>query len=148
MLFANYASAYVFYRYLAEKFGGSNIVKNLVNHSENGIKSIEQSLNDSGYVFSFPELFRNWTIANFLNNISLANGSYGYENLTFTMDIEQSYSTFPISRTENSIPYPKHWGRRRTGKGQKEPVENDLLCWDKCMQTKAAVILLWRSFSR
>jgi hypothetical protein len=107
LLFANYASAYVFYRYLAEKFGGSDVIKNLVNHPENGIKSIEKTLNDSGHIITFPELFRNWTIANLLNNVSLANGSYGYENLTFTMGIEQSYSTFPISRTENTVPY---WG--------------------------------------
>ncbi|MHA2096609.1 MAG: peptidase MA family metallohydrolase [Candidatus Hodarchaeales archaeon] len=99
---ANYGASYAFYRYIAEKYGNVSLIQQLFNESENGITSIENVLTRMGYNFSFQEIFRNWTIANFLNNNSLGESMYGYENLTLEMNIEESYNSLLIPRTENN----------------------------------------------
>ncbi|MFX0084711.1 MAG: hypothetical protein ACFFAU_03475 [Candidatus Hodarchaeota archaeon] len=99
---ANYGASYAFYRYIAEKYGNISLIQQLINESENGITSIELVFTRLGYNFSFQEIFRNWTIANFLNNISLGEGWYGYCNLSLEMSIEESYNSLLIPRTENN----------------------------------------------
>jgi hypothetical protein len=102
-----YGVVYAFFLYLAEKYGGSDIVQMISLDLINGIKSVEQSLRNMGYAVEVEEVFRNWTIANYLDDPSFANGSYGYYNTTLSMDEEAIYSGSTISRTENSVPY---WG--------------------------------------
>lgn len=103
LVLANYGAAFAFFLYLAEHYGGSTIIQTLVNCPENGIISIEEAL---GFL-SFREIFRNWTIANFLDDTSFADGLYGYYNISLSMSVEESYNTVSVIRTENSVPY---WG--------------------------------------
>jgi len=108
LVLANYGASYAFFMYLAEHYGGSSFIQNVVTRSTDGIDSIEQSLAYFGYNSDFKELFRNWTIANYLDNTSFENGFYGYENVTISMSIEGSpYTNSAIPRTENEVPY---WG--------------------------------------
>ncbi|WP_455141117.1 hypothetical protein [Candidatus Hodarchaeum mangrovi] len=107
LVMANYAASYAFYRYLAEHYGGASIIKNIVQRTSNGITSVVQGLNALGYMVTFPEVFRNWTIANFLDDRSIADGKYGYENLSLAMAIEQTFSISPVPYTQNTVPY---WG--------------------------------------
>ena len=109
LAFANYGASYAFFLYLAEHFGGSNIIQNIVSNSENGILSVEQALMNKGYSVEFKEVFRNWTIANFLNDTSFANGTYGYYNISLSdMSVDDYYNAASaVPRTENSVPY---WG--------------------------------------
>ncbi|MHA1226271.1 MAG: hypothetical protein ACTSPV_05960 [Candidatus Hodarchaeales archaeon] len=107
LVMANYAAAYAFYRYIAEKYGGATTIQNIVKSTTNGVDSVEQGLDAIGYEVSFEEVFRNWTIANLLNDMSIYNGTYGYKNISLSMSIEHTYSTSPLPRTDNSVPY---WG--------------------------------------
>ncbi|MCK4848388.1 MAG: hypothetical protein KAT16_05150 [Candidatus Heimdallarchaeota archaeon] len=109
LVFANYGASYAFMLYLAEHYGGDPLVQDLVERSANGIQSVEEALFQQGYDVQFTEIFRNWTIANYLDDPSFADGYYGY-----TMDdiptpaIEYSYdSSSSIGHTDNSVPY---WG--------------------------------------
>ncbi|MHA1973288.1 MAG: hypothetical protein ACTSW1_09855 [Candidatus Hodarchaeales archaeon] len=107
LVMANYAAAYAFYRYIAEKYGGASTIQNIVKSTTNGVSSVEEGLNAIGYEVSFQEVFRNWTIANLLDDISIYNGTYGYQNVSLSMSIEHTYTTSPLPRTDNSVPY---WG--------------------------------------
>ncbi|MFX0126260.1 MAG: hypothetical protein ACFFAE_21750 [Candidatus Hodarchaeota archaeon] len=107
LVLANYGASYAFFRYLTEKYGNNSLFQEIIKKPENGITSIEQALAAMGYPNEFKEVFRNWTIANFMNNISLVNGAYGYKNLTLIMNIENSYDSLVIPRTDNSVPF---WG--------------------------------------
>ena len=107
MVFANYGASYSFMFYLAEKYGGNPLIQNLVERSANGIQSVEDALFQQGYDVQFAEVFRNWTIANFLDDTSFADGSYGFYDETVTVNAEHTYSTSQLPRTENSVPY---WG--------------------------------------
>ncbi len=106
LVFANYGAAYAFFLYLLEHYGGSSIIENIVKNRNNSILSVEQSLNKEGYPVEFKEVFRNWTIANYLNDISFANGSYGYKSISLEMKLDNyPYTQSSIPRTENSVPY-------------------------------------------
>jgi hypothetical protein len=107
LVMANYGASYAFFLYLAEHYGGSSIIQSIVSHPENGIVSVLQALNSEGIQVRFKEVFRNWTIANFLDDTSFANGSYGYYNTSISMSVEDSYFASSLPRTENSVPY---WG--------------------------------------
>jgi hypothetical protein len=107
LVMENYGAAFAFYLYLAEHYGGSSFIQNIIQRTTHGIDSIEDSLSALGYSTNFREVFRNWTIANFLDDTSFANGSYGYYNTSLTMSVEYSYSNSALSRTKNAVPY---WG--------------------------------------
>lgn len=107
LVMENYGAAFAFYLYLAEHYGGSPFIQNIVQRTTQGIESIEESLTAFGYSTNFREVFRNWTIANFLDDTSFANGSYGYDNTSITMSVEHSYSNSALAHTENAVPY---WG--------------------------------------
>ncbi|MFX0170774.1 MAG: hypothetical protein ACFE9L_02530 [Candidatus Hodarchaeota archaeon] len=107
-IFANYGASYAFFLYLAEHYGGSSIIQDIVNETYNGITSIEQALSSQGYSGDFKEIFRNWTIANFICDTSFADGAYGYYNTTLNMNLDvPPYTQAPLPRTTNSVPY---WG--------------------------------------
>ncbi|MFW9854494.1 MAG: hypothetical protein ACFFFG_05520, partial [Candidatus Thorarchaeota archaeon] len=104
----NYGASFAFFLYLSEHYGGASIIKEIVQRTTNGTKSIEDALVSKGYSVSFKEVFRNWTIANLIDNTSLGNGAYGYTEINLTMRVEGPYiSTMPIPRTEDTIPF---WG--------------------------------------
>lgn len=107
LVLANYGASYAFFLYLAEHYGGSQIIQKIVTHPDNGIESVLQALKNEGYLVQFKEVFRNWTIANFLDDTSFANGSYGYYNISLSMSVEDTYFASTLPRTENSVPY---WG--------------------------------------
>ncbi|NHJ03143.1 MAG: hypothetical protein EAX86_13480, partial [Candidatus Heimdallarchaeota archaeon] len=107
LVLTNYGAAFAFYLYLAEHYGGSDFIRDMVLQSTNGIESIEKTFLDMGKTVKFSEIFRNWTIANFLDDTSFAGGSYGYYNTSLSMAVESTYNYAPIPRTENSVPY---WG--------------------------------------
>jgi hypothetical protein len=107
LVMANYGASYAFFLYLAEHYGGSDIIQKLVTRPENGIVSVLQALKSEGILVKFKEVFRNWTIANFLDDTSFANGTYGYYNTSISMSVEDSYFASALPHTENSVPY---WG--------------------------------------
>lgn len=107
LVMANYGASYAFFLYLAEHYGGSSIIQNIISRVENGTRSIKKALESEGYLVEFKEVFRNWTIANFLDDTSFADGTYGYYNTSLTMSVEDTYFSSTLPRTENSVPY---WG--------------------------------------
>lgn len=77
---ANYGATYLFMLYLANHYGGPTITRNIVANSERGITGINNALGQSGYAISFNNVFRNWVIANYLNNSAIYDGIYGYND--------------------------------------------------------------------
>lgn len=78
---ANYGATYLFMLYLATHYGGPTITRNIVANSGRGINGINNALWQSGYYgINFNNVFRNWVIANYLNNSSVYDGIYGYDD--------------------------------------------------------------------
>jgi len=101
---ANYGATYLFMLYLAEHYGGSTITTDIVANTGTGIAGINSALSQSGYGVTVNDIFKNWVIANYLNNLSISGGIYGYSD-SFTgilvapgnIEITNSHSTYPIS---------------------------------------------------
>lgn len=77
----DYGASYLFQLYLFEKFGGAEFTSALVQEPANGIEGIENTLASFGYTETFDEIFDNWTVANYIDDMNKAGGKYGYETL-------------------------------------------------------------------
>ena len=93
---ADYVQVVLFGQYLLEQFGQS-IFKETLQSLAVGISSINKFLQDHNYAERFSNVFENWTIANYLNNVSL-DMRYGYQrnelkNIHVTP--EQSFLSYP-----------------------------------------------------
>lgn len=74
---SDYAQVTIFGQYLLEQFGQS-IFKETLQSPLAGIDSINQFLRDRNYSEKFSNIFENWTVANYLNDVS-ADKRYGYQ---------------------------------------------------------------------
>ncbi len=104
---ADYAQVVLFGQYLLEQFGQS-IFKETLQSSTVGINSVNQFLQNHNYPEKFSDVFENWTIANYLNNIS-TDQRYGYQrselkNIHVTP--EQSFLSYPTPYVFNYNPKP------------------------------------------
>jgi len=79
----NYGCCYLFQLYLWEHFGGTPFTVDLVHNQLNGIEGVVDTLHDRGYMVSFDQVFQDWAIANYIDDLSIGNGKYGY----YTLDI-------------------------------------------------------------
>jgi len=75
----DYGASYLFQLYLFEQFGGIPFVMDLVQEQANGIKGIVKTLAKHGVWYPFDWIFDWWTIANYLDDTSIAGGRYGYD---------------------------------------------------------------------
>jgi hypothetical protein len=74
----NYGATYLFMLYLAEHYGGADTTRAIVANTGIGITGINNALFQRGYVVTVNDIFKNWVIANYLNNSSISGGFYGY----------------------------------------------------------------------
>ena len=74
----NYGAASLFMHYLSEHFGGRDNLRPLLEQPGDGIEGIDAYLEASGYEARFIDVFRDWAVANLLDEDS---GPYGYADL-------------------------------------------------------------------
>jgi len=94
----NYGATYLFMLYLAEHYGGSTTTQKIVANTGFGIAGIDSALSQSGYSVTVNDIFKNWVIANYLNNSSISGGIYAY-----TDPFDSSNGISPGSRTPGNI---------------------------------------------
>ncbi len=100
---ANYGATYLFMLYLTTHYGGPTITRNIVANSGRGIVGINNALWQNGYYgINFDNIFRNWVIANYLNNSSVDDEIYGY-NDNFE-EINPAPGNLQITKTHTSYP--------------------------------------------
>jgi immune inhibitor A len=98
---ANYGAGYLFTSYFLDRFG-SEATQALVAHSENSFASVEAVLEELGAGLTYEDLFADWIVANLLDDPTLADGRYGYEQIDPpSFDIETTYreSDYPVSES-------------------------------------------------
>ena len=83
---SHYDAAYLFMKYLLDRFGGKAIQTLVASHAI-GITAVDNTLatlgiNDqaTGKTLTAEDVFADWAMANFLNDSSLAQGQYGYKD--------------------------------------------------------------------
>ncbi|MGQ9582689.1 MAG: PKD domain-containing protein [Thermoplasmatota archaeon] len=75
----DYGSAYAFLSYFSEHYGGRQTIYALVGDAANGIAGFSNRLAGTGK--DFNRVFREWTVANYMDNATIA-PVYGYANLS------------------------------------------------------------------
>jgi len=138
----DYGASYLFQLYLYEKFGGLAFTMDLVKEQANGIKGIVKTLAKHGVWYPFDWIFDWWTIANYLDDTSMAGGRYGYDLLEigsadtngWTIDYALwGYYGEPIFSGEWELegwwgvpqPYTAHYYRFTTDKRSKMYIDGD-----------------------
>ena len=86
----NYGSASLFMQYFTEHYGGRDNLRPLLTEPGDGIEGINAHLDSQGYEARFSDIFRDWAVANLLDEDS---GPYGYSELT---------ASFPVYRNLRS----------------------------------------------
>ena len=86
----NYGAASLFMQYFTEHFGGLEDLRPFLSEQADGIRGLDAYLRSAGYTEQFEDVFRDWGVANLLDE---PDGKYGYG----TLDI-----TFPVSRSLGS----------------------------------------------
>ena len=84
---AHYGAASLFMHYFTEHYGGTQDLRPLLSQPLDGIPGVDAYLRSEGYVEQFRDVFRDWGVANLLDEPS---GKYGYADLDLP---------FPVSRT-------------------------------------------------
>jgi len=120
----DYGESYLFQLYLNENFGGPAFIKALVDEQANGIEGIENQLGAFGYMTCFDDIYRDWTLANYLDNVGLTGDSgakLGYDNLnipssdTWGYSIQWSIKNYYGSDNQGNLPIPRYWGGYKSG---------------------------------
>jgi len=89
----DYSPINLFIQYLVEHYG-ENILKLMMKTDAVGIASIDAALKEIGSSKTFSDVFTDWTVANYINDIDISSGQYGYTNP------DLNYNTFHISPTD------------------------------------------------
>jgi immune inhibitor A len=97
----NYGAAYLFTSYFLDRFG-SEATQALVAHSENSFASVDAVLDELSTGLAYEELFADWIVANLVDDPTIADGRYGYEDIDPPPpDIETTHNTpaYPVSQS-------------------------------------------------
>jgi immune inhibitor A len=120
----DYGESYLFQLYLNENFGGPDFIKALVDEQANGIEGINNQLAAFGYTASFDDIYRDWTLANYLDDVTLTGDSgakLGYDSLdipssdTWGYSIQWSIKNNYGSDNHGNLPIPRYWGGYKSG---------------------------------
>jgi len=88
---ANYGAANLFFAYLADHYGGEEILTAVTNNPIDGIASVDDSLAALGYTQTADDVFQEWIIANYLSNNSK---TYSYSD-RYLPPVKNTYKRAP-----------------------------------------------------
>ncbi len=74
----NYGVVYLWALYMYEHYGGQPLIWDIVHEQANGIEGWNKVLKKHKIKKGFDEIFKDWAIANYLDDTSYADGIYGY----------------------------------------------------------------------
>ena len=83
----SYGAASLFMHYLTEHYGSRKDLRPLLEEPADGIPGIDAYLAASGHGVTFRDVFRDWAVANLLDEDE---GLLGYDDLSITMPVYQS----------------------------------------------------------
>jgi hypothetical protein len=94
---ASYGASFLFAAYFLERFG-DQALRRVVSHQANGTAGFEAILAEQG--LTFEDVFADWLIANYLDDTELADGRYGYRDLTVgPADLDQTHADYPVQHS-------------------------------------------------
>jgi hypothetical protein len=105
-VFADYVQTYLYMLYLLERYGGRPTLTALVSEPANSIQGVTNTLAARGYTQTFADVFRDWILANYLDDTTVGDGRYGYVNETLPHFAGRRITTYPAGPTVTTV---NHW---------------------------------------
>jgi hypothetical protein len=93
--YLHYGASYAFMRYFLYRFG-EDAVSAVAADPGDGVVGLSGELEAHGY--TFDSLFREWTLANYLNDGDIDEGQYASPALQIPMKIDQTHESYPAER--------------------------------------------------
>ncbi|MFH1722954.1 MAG: lamin tail domain-containing protein [Candidatus Altiarchaeota archaeon] len=113
----DYGASYLFFLYLAEQYGGNNTIKQIVDDSLDGIDGVNSALSAQGYSETFEDVFKDWVVANILDDTSISDGRYGYEASNPSPDFEAEKSSYQATGSGSVNSWAADYIAFRSGNG-------------------------------
>lgn len=99
---SDYGASFMFATYLSEHYGDLNgntgFMADLIEQPSSGEQAVTDTLADHGYNTTFDEVYRNWTVANYADDDTVAD-EYGYS----TFDPSMSTQSATVSSSPQSV---------------------------------------------
>ncbi|MBV9354676.1 MAG: immune inhibitor A [Chloroflexi bacterium] len=108
----HYQAAYLFVRYVAERYGGWDALPALLQPCLRGPALFDRFLQQVGSSEHFDDLFTDWTVANLVGDAGLADGRYGYDGgpgqvrLAGTAEADQPFESTPAQYAADYVELP------------------------------------------
>ena len=100
---AHYGAVYLWMLYLHEHYGGSQTIAAIVKDRANGITGINNALRSRGLEATFPVIYADWKVANYLDDTEFADGQYGYQNEQLRLRHHREHRSYPVSIGNNVL---------------------------------------------
>ncbi len=107
----NYGAAYLFTSYFLDRFG-ADATRALVAQPENSFTSVDAVLDELGAGLTYEDVFADWVVANILNDHSIEDGRYGYDDIYIPpFKIKQTYGpdAYPVSNRAAANQHGTHY---------------------------------------
>ena len=101
---AHYGAAYMFTRFLMDRLGGEAFLSRAMQTGGEGVAGLDTAIREAGMASGFDGAFRDWTVANALNDSTLAGGRYSYA-LGGRAKPVRTLKAYPATRTETVRQY-------------------------------------------
>ena len=101
---AHYGAVYLWMLYLHEHYGGSQTIATIVKGRANGIAGVDSALRSRGVAKTFPVIYADWKVANYLDDNEFANGRYGYQNEQVNLRTRREHRSYPVLVENNVLP--------------------------------------------
>lgn len=98
-MYVDYGACMLFGTYLTEQFG-QGFIQDLSNNPENGIASINSTLEGLGQTQNFSGLYQDWVVANYCDAKGVATPGLHYSSLDVPAPAEVSIDSTDFSHTE------------------------------------------------
>ena len=133
----NYGAASLFMHYFTGHYADRSDLRPLISLQANGVEAVDAFLESSGHNVDFSDVFRDWAVANLLDEDT---GRYGYSDMDITLPVyrsieidEELKSSIPQYATEYirlELPEgPSKLSFQGDREAQLLPVDTDGGCW-------------------
>lgn len=113
-----YDASHLFVYYFAERFG-AELMRQLTATDADGMAGIDHVLSANGLGMTSEDVFKDWLVANFLNDRGLGDGRYGYEGIELrsTVATDHRHRRYPDSRSSVVNQYAADYIELYPGRG-------------------------------
>ena len=113
-----YDASHLFVYYVAERFG-PELMRELTATEADGMEGLDEVLAANGLGLTSEDVFKDWLIANYLNDNGIGDGRYGYRGISIpdTVAVDHRHRRYPDSRASVVHQYAADYIELESGRG-------------------------------